>query len=626
MCGICGIVDFSGRAVSRDILEAMTATLDHRGPDDRGVSIAGAAGLGHTRLSIIDLTSSASQPMASDDGRAIIAYNGEVYNFRELRTRLESRGLAFNSRSDTEVVLKAYLEWGSDAFKMLDGMFALAIWDERSQELILARDRFGIKPLYYYQHKAGIAFGSEIKAILASGFVDSREINFEALGEYLFYGNTLGDRTLFNGIQRLLPGTFAILNKNGLKIEAYWKQEEIPAIEHSVDEAAANIKDLLESSIKAHLVSDVPVGVFLSGGIDSSCITAFASRHYTERLQTFSVGFDYEKGVNELPKALQVAEYFNTDHNELHIQGANLPDVIESLVECHDEPFADAANIPLYLLCRELNGSPKVILQGDGGDEIFAGYRRYNVLAMHRFLEPAGKLGFKINQLTGAGPGRVRRARFLSAMKTSDAAERMALLLTTETLETPPTRVLSGNVGASVSAYDPFSEYRRQNKIFGALDPVQRMLYTDTRILLPCDFLEKVDKSTMAQAIEIRVPMLDRALTEYAMGLPSSYKVRKGQKKWLLRKALRGVLPNEILDGPKTGFGVPFEYWLKEPLADYMRSVLLDPAIIERDFFDRMTIETLISEHTGGKLNHGFILWKCLHLALWMDKYNVKVQ
>ena len=620
MCGICGIVDFGGDSISAEVLWKMTDTLSHRGPNDRGIQVCGPAGLGHTRLSILDLSTAGHQPMQSSEHGTTIAYNGELYNFRELRSQLKENGVGFTSQCDTEVVLKSFIQWGHDALVKFNGMYAFAIWDASCRTLHLVRDRFGIKPLYYYAYDSGLIFGSEIKALLASGLV-RRSLNWSALHEYLYYGNTLGERTFFEGVNELLPGHHLVYTSETCCSKSFWSVNDLQPIKDNLNEATRSVRDHLERAVEAHLISDVPVGVFLSGGIDSSAITALASRHYEGRLKTFSVGFDFDKGPSELPKARQVAEQFDTEHHELHIAGAQMPDVIENLVHCHDQPFADAANIPLYLLCKELKGSVKVVLQGDGGDEIFAGYRRYNVLAHARFWRFVAHVAPFLTPLSGKGPRYWRAIRFLQAMAQRDPAIRMALLMTQETQNDPPTRTLSNGAMSMLQSDDPFESYRRLQMKLSGLDTVQRMLYVDCVNLLPSQFLEKVDKSTMAHGIEVRVPFLDTLLTEYAMGLPSNMKVHGLQKKWILRRALRGVLPDDILDGKKTGFSVPYQYWLRGPLADYMRSVLLDPETMRWGIFDEKKLRQCMDEHIERRRDNGNLLYKLLNLALWYRHY-----
>ncbi|HEX6751245.1 MAG TPA: asparagine synthase (glutamine-hydrolyzing) [Longimicrobium sp.] len=622
MCGICGTVDLTPGAVcDAAALGAMTRSLAHRGPDDEGTWCEGGVGLGQARLSIIDLSSAGHQPMRSGDGTAVMAYNGEVYNFPELRRELEALGARFRSRTDTEVVLQAWLAWGPAAFSRLNGMFALALYDGRTRRVVLARDRFGIKPLYYARRGTAVAFASEVKSLIAGGMV-SPDVDPQALHEYLWYGNALGERTLYAGVRRLLPGHWMEIGERGIRIEAYWRPEEIAPVADSAGDAAARVLELLDASVRRHLIADVPVGVFLSGGIDSSAITALASRH-AGRLATYSVGFDFAGGVDELPRARSVAKRFGTEHHELHLAGGDLPEVIRALVRSHDEPFADAANLPLYLLAQRVRSEVKVVLQGDGGDEIFAGYRRYAVLSAGAAWRALGPAAVALSRL--APPSLAARAararRFALAAGERDDALRMALLLTAEDPGSDLTALLSPAWRARLQGTDPFAAYRAADARFAGLDPVQRMLYTDTQVLLPCQFLEKVDKSTMAHGVEVRVPFLDAELAEYAMGLPARLKVRRGAKKWILRQALRGVVPDFVLDAPKTGFGVPFGHWLRTSLAPFFDEVLGDPAVQRAGLFEPRALARRVAEHRSGARDHGFLLWKILHLALWQQEY-----
>lgn len=620
MCGICGIVDFGAARVEESVIRRMTDAIRHRGPDDEGIFTSDEVGLGHRRLSIIDLSETGHQPMRSADGRWTLTYNGELYNFESLRSRLEGHGLSFRGSSDSEVLLESLARWGADALPMFDGMFGYALWDSRERRLHLARDRFGIKPLYYRRTAAGIVFGSEIKAILAADRTPA-DVNPAALHEYIYFGNALGTNTLFRGIAKLAPGHRLVVSRGGCESHPYWSVGDVAQIDVREDQAVAEVRTRLDETVRQHLLSDVPVGVFLSGGIDSSAITALASRHYDGVLKTFSVDFDFDKGVNELDKARLVADRFATDHHEIHVRADNVPRVLEELIRCHDEPFADAANIPLYLLCEQLEGQVKVILQGDGGDEIFAGYRRYNVLSAEAWWRAFAKLAVAFNPPRPKNITVDRAMRFLHVMAHPDPAVRAALYMTPETLEDPPTRALSADWRHTLRGIDPFARYREVHRNIAQLDPVQRMLYTDTQIILPDTFLEKVDKSTMAHSIEVRVPLLGADLTSYVMGLPSALKVRRGQKKYILRKALRGVVPDEILDGPKTGFGVPYGFWLREPLAEYLRSVVLDPSSRHSGLFDLPEAERAIAEHVGGLRNHEHLLYKLLNLALWQHEY-----
>jgi asparagine synthase (glutamine-hydrolysing) len=619
VCGIYGVVDFQGEGVERSVIERMTRTLRHRGPDDQGIHVDGPLGLGHRRLAIIDLSPTGHQPMASPDGGAVIVYNGETYNFPELRAELEARGHRFRGGSDTEVVLAAWREWGPESFRRLNGMFALAIWDAARRALFLARDRFGIKPLFYRIRDGPLVFGSEIKAILAHG--GPGELDWGFLHEYVYYGNSLLERSPFADVRKLRPGHYLRFDEHGASEHAWWRIEDLGERDVDPGELRERTRDLLERAVKRHLISDVPVAVFLSGGIDSSAVTAFAARHYSGKLRTFSVGFDFAP-ADERPVARRVAAELGTDHHELFVTTHDLEGVIADLVHSHDEPFADAANIPLVLLCRQLRGMDvKVALQGDGGDEIFAGYRRYNVLSYEWFWRLLARPGLAGLALLPERPLRFRLQRFLRAMAERDPIVRLALLMTAEDRESRPERILSAEVRRAIEGGDAFRAYREVGERLRRLDPVQRSLYVDCELLLPDQFLPKVDRATMSQGIESRVPFLDAELTEYVIPLPSRHKVKRLQKKHLLREALRGVLPDWVLDRPKHGFDVPYSQWLRGRLRGFLESVLLDPTRPSARLFDRGPLERALAQHVAGVRDNGFLLYKALNLALWYDAY-----
>lgn len=618
MCGICGLVDFESK-VDGAVLRSMTESIRHRGPDDEGIKVFDHAGLGHRRLSILDLSPLGHQPMQSPDGRYWIAYNGEVYNFPDLKAGLEAEGVTFQSTSDTEVILHAFIRRGPDCFRSLNGMFAVAIWDEVQKRLTVARDRFGIKPFYYFSRNSAFVFGSEIKAILKSGRVQ-RSLDWHALHEYLYFGNALGEHTFFAEIHELLPGHWATFDRDGLRTHLYWKIEDLEPVNVSLDEAVRVVRDRLESAVRDHLISDVPVGVFLSGGIDSSAITAMASRHYRGKLNTYSVAFDFDE-VDELPIANRVAEHFGTNHHPIRYAPWSIPNIIERLVDAHDEPFSDAANIPLYLLCEQLGGQVKVILQGDGGDEVFAGYRRYNLFSHERMLRGLAAFYVPLSRML---PGRLRvsrLSRFMQVMNERDPGNGLALYMMGGSSSPPPRNVFDSETQEQLCRFDPLTRYRETYHRFGNLSPLQKSLYVDTTVILPDTFLEKVDKSTMAHGIEIRVPFLDTNLTSYVMGLPSRLKIHKKEKKWLLRLALRGIVPDWVLDAPKSGFNVPISNWLRGPLADYLKSILLDEGTIRECGYDVSAIESCIRNHTSQTADNGLFLYRLLLYSIWRGKY-----
>ena len=623
MCGISGIYHRDGTTSDVAVIERMVTCLRHRGPDDSGMYVSGPFGLGHTRLSIIDLSVQGHQPMWSDDRRFVIAYNGETYNFKKIRGTLVAKGHRFRGHSDTEVVLHAYMEWGIDAFMRFEGMFALALWDAQEQRLLLARDRFGIKPLYYHCTPSTLVFSSEIKALLACGKVPAR-VDWAGVHEYLHFRTALGSRTLFEGISKLLPGHLLTLDAAGVRVEPYVSIFNVEPIVDDLPTATHRVRALFERAVKEHLVSDVPVGVFLSGGIDSSAITAFARKHYSGgHLQTFSVGFD--TGVNELSMARMVAQDFETDHHELHISGADITATIERLVRCHDAPFGDPASIPLYLLSEQLGGSIKVILQGDGGDEIFGGYPHYQYETNSRWLHLLARSTRWTRPFVPRWGALYRKFCALQTFNHSAIAPslHMALMMS----EAPPdysvTQLFAPAVRAQLEVHDPFNRYKEQYYRFENLDSVQRMLYTDCSILLPDVYFEKVDRATMAHSIESRVPMMDTRMVAYVTGLPSTYKVRTKEKKYIFRQALRGMLPDAILDRPKTGFSVPMADWLRTSLSGYMQAVLLDSATQRSGLFDQAVLMRCIEEHVSSRRNYGKLLYKLLNLALWYTVYGL---
>jgi len=597
----------------------MTETLTHRGPDDGGTFVGAGIVLGHRRLSIIDLSSAGAQPMTH--GTTSVVYNGESYNFPQLRAELEALGHTFRGHSDTEVLLHAYQAWGLEGLERLEGIFAFALWDAARNRLVLMRDRLGVKPLFYARQGARLAFGSEIKAIFA-GIEPDRSLDEQALSEYLWYGNAFEDRTLYRGVRSLEPGWRLIAEAGQMRLEPWWRIESwFKGAPRATGPAAAagSVRAAIDAAVTRQLVSDVPVGIFLSGGLDSSSIAASAAVAAGRRLSSFSVGFDYERGVNELPKARAVANALGLDHHELRISGGALEEVIAALVRAHDEPFADAANIPLYLLAAQLRGRIKVVLQGDGGDEMFGGYRRYSILRAARLwrlwphaLEPWFDT-FRFGS---------RLARLGAAAASPDPAMRMALLLTVETLRDPPTLMLKSEVrGRLQDANDPFMAFRHRAERFAGAEPVQQMMLTDLSLQLPSQFLTKVDRATMAHGIEARVPLLDEQVGALAVGLPSELKVRGARRKIVLRDALRARLPAEICDAPKVGFGVPYEEWLRTSLFAFAHAAILSQQFIERFGLDRARVETALGEHRARRRDRGFLLWKLLQLALWSKEY-----
>lgn len=623
MCGIAGIVDTRG-APAAPIQTEILDRLRHRGPDAEGRWMEPPAVLLHTRLSIIDLTSAGAQPMVSPDGRHVLVYNGEIYNHAVLREEL-CDSWVFRGRSDTEVLLAALARWGAAAVRRLNGMYAFALWDRRQRELLLCRDPVGIKPLFYSHRPGQLAFGSEIKALapLWRGF----RVDYPSLHEFVFFGAPLGRNTLYQEVWQLLPGEMLRYRPDEDRMER-WQEVEIADSRIPVasgNTSAESLQSGLRKAVEAQMVADVPVGVLLSGGLDSSTITAFASDRGRRRINTYSLGFDDASQPSELPKARLVAERFRTAHHEEIIGVREVLPVLERMVEIYDGPFSDAANLPLYLLYGRLRGQCKVVLQGDGGDEVFAGYLRYQALAWLSWWQ---RFAPSVKWLSSRAGDRApvwwqRLARFTAAIGNDDPALRMAYLLTVETNHPSPLRLLSPGLRQELRRHDPFQRYRELQDRFRDLDPVQAMLWTDCKILLPDIFLIKVDRASMAQGVEVRVPLLDLDLMRLALPLPSRKKIAGGRSKALLREAMRDLLPAAILRQPKAGFGVPYGEWLRGGLCEPMQSILLDDSLRWADVFDRPALELCIKQHVAGERNFGFLLWKMMNLALWLNKSKV---
>jgi len=623
MCAIVGLIDPGAPSPAREaVVRRMMSSVAHRGPDGSGVFADAAVALGHCRLSILDLSPLGAQPMSLADGAPVVTFNGEIYNFADLRRELVACGRTFRSGSDTEVILHAYAQWGVGGLKRLEGIFALGLWDPAAKRLTLMRDRLGVKPLFYAVSGGRVAFASEIKAILAAGGIDTA-IDEQAFSEYLWYGNAYEERTIYRGVRCLLPGHWMIVEDGACNVRPWWQVEEwsdAPPFAGSRADAEAAVQGSLDAAVRRQLVADVPVSLFLSGGIDSSAIAVSAMRVQERPLKAYTACFDGEDAAGDVARARQVASHLKLEHHSLEIRGRDLATLLPELVRSHDEPFADAANIPLYLMGRAFSGIGKVVLQGDGGDEMFAGYRQYAILKLANYVRllPRSLFSWSRPEASGAWS---RLARVADAVKAPTAAMRMALLLTIETLRRPPTSLLVGDARAHLErTTDPFLGYRRNAARFAHKEPLQQMLLTDLMLQLPSQFLPKVDRATMAAGVEARVPLLDEQVACLALSLPMKWKVRGGMRKVILRDALRKSLPDGILDAPKSGFGVPYQRWLATSLFEFARSTVIEPRFIRRFGFDQQRLESAFAELKRDHRRGGFALWKVLQLALWANQ------
>jgi asparagine synthase (glutamine-hydrolysing) len=628
MCGICGWMHLHYRLDNqRSTLEQMNATLSHRGPDDSGVMVFDNAALGMSRLSVIDLTSG-HQPMANEAETCWIVYNGEIYNFLVLRRELEARGYCFRTRSDTEVILHAYEEWGFDCVHRLRGMFAFAIYDCRPQAtdaspaskshgcLFLARDRLGKKPLYYYQHDGFLIFASEIKAILAHPSV-RRRVNCSVIPLYLAYGYIPAPSTIFKDIYEIAPAHTLTAKDQQVTVQKYW---DIPCRPHesapSEQECVESLRELLEDAVRIRLISDVPLGAFLSGGLDSTAIVAIMSRLMDQRVKTFAIGFADDPSFNELEYARLVARTYGTDHREFIVR----PDAIEllpKLIWHYDQPFADSSAIPSYLVAQLTREHVTVALTGDGGDELFAGYGRFAAARVAEFYcRMPQPLQTALVHLLSALPesttynGFVRRARRFTDYASLPLAERY--LGWVSIFQDDFTRDLLADSGD----VDPVSHFRTYFDR-AHIDQVAQLLAVHAKTCLPGDLLVKTDRMTMAHSLEARSPFLDQELVEFAARIPSAFKLKGLTTKYILKKALAGIIPEEIIHRKKHGFSVPVGHWFRTILKDYIRELLLSPRALRRGYFRQEGVQRLIEQHQSGKRDHGHRLWALLTFEMW---------
>lgn len=621
MCGICGILRFDEAApAARLLVEAMTETLTHRGPDDAGVYAEGPVSLGSRRLKVIDLSPMGHQPMANDDGTLWIVYNGEVYNHREVRDVLATHGYRFRSRTDTEVVLKAYEHYGEEFLQRLNGMFALAIWDARRRRLLLARDRLGVKPLYYAHLADRLLFASEIKALLQDRSLP-RELGIRGLNNYFTYGHSVAPGTIFAAVRKLQPGHYAVVEGREFREVPYWDVDFGAKSAHESEPVLIErLRAQTEASVRRQMVADVPVGAFLSGGVDSSAVVAFMARHSSRPIQTFSVGFEGGHAFNELGDAVRMARHLGTEHRELFLREADLVDALETLVYHYDEPFGDAAAFPTYLMARLARRHVTVCLTGEGGDEIFGGYRRY---VLERYLTPLMVLPRWMRQkavpaLVYALPRARKLRQVVRGLSIDEPQRRYAQWMTV--FDDGLRRELFADIYADLAArVDTLEVYRRYYR--HDWDLVDRLLYVDLKTWLADGYLEKVDKATMAVSLEARVPLLDHDLVELMAALPSRYKVRGFQTKSLFRRALETVLPRQTLRKPKHGFAVPIDPWFRDGLRGFVAEILFDDRTRARPYFEHRCIQQIFAAHKNGRRVYSDQLWLLLNFELWHRRF-----
>ena len=621
MCGILGVVN-SADAVNPNELINMRDTMPYRGPDDNGIWLSEdqKVGLAHLRLSILDPTPAGHQPRVEASHNCVISYNGEVYNYIEIREKLEVKGYTFETGTDTEVILKAYIEYGQECLHHFNGMFAIAIWDGDREELFIARDRLGIKPVYYHLTESSFTFSSETKAIL-KGLDKKPELNIQLIDSYMSFGYIPGENTLHQGIKRLMPGHCAVLKNGQLNIRQYWdltfNNQEDKGFDYYLNES----KRLLESAIDLRLRSDVPLGIFLSGGIDSSAVVGLLAERVKEPLKTFSIGYDFGKNFDETPYAQIVADKFNTDHHEIKITPAQFKEFIPEYIKLMDEPVTEAAAISLFFVSKLAKEKVTVALSGEGSDEIFAGYDLYQYMnVLDKYRSVIGQTGCNLfagisDKLLGESH---KVSKYLN-MATMPIEQRYKGMSTypdaqKEALYKPEFKVkLEQDTNASSGEFtsELFNKTKDQ-------DQLSKMLYFDTKTWLVDDLLTKADRMSMGTSIELRVPFLDYRLVEFAATIPSKYKIKNGEGKYPLKKMMEGILPNDIIYRKKMGFPTPLKRMFQDELREYAENLLLSKNTKLHQFFKLERIEQLIEEHNSNKYDHHKTLWQLVVLEEWL--------
>ncbi len=626
MCGICGIFNFeSGRPAERERLKRSTDAMVHRGPDDEGFHLDGELGLGNRRLSIIDLPGG-HQPLSNEDGSVWVTFNGEIYNYRELRRGLEQRGHRFRTAGDTEVLVHLYEEHGAGELEHLRGMFALALWDARERRLLVARDRLGVKPLFYRVEEGGgdgrrLIFASELRALRALA-AQPLEVNPQAVYDFFGFRYIPAPQTFYRGVEKLLPGHLLLADRRGVRTEAYWDVPAEEPLDAPPEELAEQVVEHLRESVRLRLIADVPVGVFLSGGADSSALVALMAELGGRPLRTFSVGFQ-EQTYSELPYARQVAHRYGTEHQELMVRSSDLAEELEHLVAFRDEPVAEPTDIALYRIARLASQSVKVVLAGEGGDELFAGYPKY---AADRLAGLVGAFPQEATQAIARWlPYRQRRVRLaLEALSIRDEAERSATWFASfsrqerEDLFTP-------EFLAQVDTAHPARVFAHYLGKVPERAPLKRMLYADLKVWLPDNLLLRGDQMTMAASLEERLPFLDHRLVELAARLPARMLARSFRTKVLLKQALKPYLPPQVLRRRKVGFVVPVGPWFRKPLKSLVADLLLSPEARSRGYFHATNMQKFVQEHFDGVRDRQKEIWALVNFELWCRQKNAGV-
>ena len=621
MCGICGIFYFDrSRRVDATSLGAMTDRLAHRGPDDRGIWTNRNVGLGHRRLAIIDLSTAGHQPLSNETGEIWISYNGEVYNFLELRKKLEIKGHQFVSKTDTEVIIHLYEEEGNRCLDYLRGMFAFALWDEKKQKLFLARDRMGQKPIYYYYDKEKVIFASEIKSLFYSGMV-KKEIDYGAIYQYLHLGYVPHPKTGFKDIKKLPPGHHIILKDKKLELERYYYNEKNfeTKLKLNEKEISDQLVDKLKEVTKIRMIADVPIGLLLSGGVDSTAIATLAS-NANDRINTFTVGFE-DQFYDERKEAAAIATTLGSVHHEIFIK-PDVKSILPKIAEAYDEPFADPSAIPSYYISELASEHVKVVLNGDGGDEIFAGYGEYiqGLVGSRLANIPSFICSICSKLLNQKSDGKLKSlAQVLSLCK--NPIEYIFAHLRLSLSNGKLNSILNPEFYVLVNKLNPVDHLIKNFKGIDNNDTINTMLAVDQRTFLPDDLLFKIDVATMAHGLEARSPFLDHQLIEFVNRIPGNLKIRGLGKKYILKRSMNGILPPEILKRPKHGFDVPVSEWLKDILKELCEDIIQNNYLISQ-IFQKNQLWDMFTEHNNGVNDYGRFFWTIIMLHFWSEQFH----
>jgi asparagine synthase (glutamine-hydrolysing) len=629
MCGIAGFTQFSGKMGDKNTLKQMGNAILHRGPDAGGEYLDDMVGLAHRRLSIIDLSEAGNQPMYSHDKQYVIVFNGEIYNFLALRAELSNQGYPFQTEGDTEVILALYATYDSACLDKLNGMFAFALWDIKKQSLFIARDRIGKKPLYYLQHQGKFAFASEIKALLTLPDVP-REIRLDAVYDFFAYQYVPDPKSIFTHIHKLPPGHFMTVDAKGIKITQYWDVSFKHTSTESEVELTEKLRELATHCTKQRMISDVPLGAFLSGGVDSSGVVAMMAMNSVTPVKTCSIGFDEEK-FNETEFAKEVAEQYHSEHYEFTVH-QNVADSLEKIVAYFDEPFADPSLVPTYFVSELARQQVTVAIAGDGGDEVFAGYEKYTTDATENKLRSMFPLFLRksvfpklANALAKSNTTLCRKGKSLLTSLSQDPA--MGFYITNSQIDDKQwDKLIRADVKAELNGYHPSKlTVDAYNQADGP-DHLSKILYTDMKTYLPGGILVKVDRMSMANSLEVRAPLLDKEMLEFAATVPSSMKFKNGEKKHILKEAFKPMLPDGILYRKKMGFSVPLASWFRHEIKDIAQQHLLEQAQGLKTIFNHAYIKTLWDEHQSKNADHSSLLWSMLMFEMWWVKYAMIIK